>query len=165
MDMVLRKEALLVIGSPMCRAFSQLQSFNGNIHKDQYWKMQQDAREHLKFCMALYQIQIDNGMYFLHEHPYSAKSWDLPEVKSISQQPGVETIRGDMCCFGMYQDTPGGPMLVKKPTGFMTNAAGISAELGIKCEGGHKHIQLLNCLLYTSPSPRDKSSSRMPSSA
>ena len=86
--------------------------------------------------MILYQLQIDNGMYFLHEHPYSAKSWDLPEVKSISQQPGVEIIRGDMCCFGMYQDTPGGPMLVKKPTGFMTNAAGISAELGVKCEGG-----------------------------
>ena len=35
-------------------------------------------------------------------------------------------------------------MLVKKPTGFMTNAAGISAELGVKCEGGPKHIQLLN---------------------
>ena len=49
-----------------------------------------------------------------------------------------------MCCFGMYQDTPGGPALVKKPTGFMTNAKGISTELGVQCEGGHRHIQLLN---------------------
>ena len=80
--------------------------------KDQYWKMQEDAREHLRFCMTLYQIQMDNGMYFLHEHPYNAKSWDLLEVRNISQQAGVEVVRGDMCCFGMYQDTPDGTMLV-----------------------------------------------------
>ena len=35
-------------------------------------------------------------------------------------------------------------MLVKKPTGFMTNAKGISMELGVQCEGGHRPIQLLN---------------------
>ena len=30
---------------------------------------------------------------------------------------------------------------------------------------GHQHIQLVPCLLYTSPSPRDATLSRMPSSA
>ena len=31
--------------------------------------------------------------------------------------------------------------------------------------GGHRGILFLHCLLYTSPSPRDKRQSRMPSSA
>ena len=30
---------------------------------------------------------------------------------------------------------------------------------------GHRFLQLMGCLLYTSPSPRDLSTSRMPSSA
>ena len=33
------------------------------------------------------------------------------------------------------------------------------------CQKEDKHITAYSCLLYTSPSPRDKSSSRMPSSA
>ena len=31
--------------------------------------------------------------------------------------------------------------------------------------GGHSLIPIMNCLLYTSPSPRDRTRSRMPSSA
>ena len=50
MDMVLRKEALLVIGSPMCRAFSQLQSFNGNIHRDHYYSMVNHCVSHINFA-------------------------------------------------------------------------------------------------------------------
>ena len=33
------------------------------------------------------------------------------------------------------------------------------------CNGGACHAQMYTCLLYTSPSPRDLSTSRMPSSA
>ena len=37
---------------------------------------------------------------------------------------------------------------------------------GIRCETyGNKHDECPSCLLYTSPSPRDKRQSRMPSSA
>ena len=32
-------------------------------------------------------------------------------------------------------------------------------------EGTHSHLRDMTCLLYTSPSPRDLSTSRMPSSA
>ena len=35
-----------------------------------------------------------------------------------------------MCCFGMYQEVEGQPMMVKKGTGFMTNAIEIAQELG-----------------------------------
>ena len=46
-------------------------------------------------------------------------------------------------------------------------AANSSVELLAKQarETGVKHVALYDCLLYTSPSPRDKRQSRMPSSA
>ena len=43
-----------------------------------------------------------------------------------------------------------------------------TVEIGIAGEGDYKHIivdTLRTCLLYTSPSPRDRQKSRMPSSA
>ena len=33
------------------------------------------------------------------------------------------------------------------------------------CTGKTNHAEVVNCLLYTSPSPRDRTRSRMPSSA
>ena len=41
----------------------------------------------------------------------------------------------------------------------------IKREKQIKGGSRNKKIELINCLLYTSPSPRDRQKSRMPSSA
>ena len=43
-------------------------------------------------------------------------------------------------------------------------ASGIIADEGAE-EGGLLPYEIITCLLYTSPSPRDKRQSRMPSSA
>ena len=83
-------------------------------------------------------------MYFLHEHPWTARSWNETCVKNIAANDEVEIVKGDMCCFGMYQETQEGEMLVKKPTGFMTNAYAIARELEVKCNGLHKHVHLMN---------------------
>jgi hypothetical protein len=105
MDMVLGKKALLIIGSPLCTAFSQLPNWNlRKMDKGRKDDIINKGREHLKFCMLLYRIQHENGMYFPHEHPNKATSWDMPEVKEIMELEGVEVTRGDMCAFGMYQD-------------------------------------------------------------
>ena len=73
--MVRNKEALLVIGSPMCAAFSRLQHLNfGRLSKEEVDKVLEYGKKHLEFCMELYRIQLDNGLYFLHEHPASARS-------------------------------------------------------------------------------------------
>ena len=66
---------------------------------------------------------------------------------------------------------------------FMTNVAVIGAQWGdegkgkivdwlsnradvvVRFQGGHNAGHTLICLLYTSPSPRDRQKSRMPSSA
>ena len=79
-------------------------------------------------------------MYFLHEHPYSASSWKTPEVQEILGLEGVKMVKGDMCAFGMYQDTEEGRKLVMKPTGFMTNASEIADELKQTCDGQHTHM-------------------------
>ena len=64
--------------------------------------------------------------------------------------------------------------LVKLATGFIfAMSAASPAMAGGEAEvlhwwtsgGEAKALQVLNCLLYTSPSPRDLSTSRMPSSA
>ena len=78
-------------------------------------------------------------MYFLHEHPYSASSWDVDEVTEISEMESVKIVNGDMCAFGMYRDTEQGRKLVMKPTGFMTNGDEIAKELGKSCDGKHTH--------------------------
>ena len=46
-----------------------------------------------------------------------------------------------------------------------TNDVGLAAEMGIAFERNIPIFQLYTCLLYTSPSPRDRQKSRMPSSA
>ena len=38
-------------------------------------------------------------------------------------------------------------------------------DLIVEMESGLKRVQVKTCLLYTSPSPRDRTRSRMPSSA
>ena len=44
-------------------------------------------------------------------------------------------------------------------------ANGFESEVRSRIIGADAHIKVTNCLLYTSPSPRDLSTSRMPSSA
>ena len=68
----------------------------------------------------------------------------MPEVEEIMGLDGVELTKGDMCAFGMYQDTDGGRKLVLKPTGFMTNASEIGNELNKRCDGNHSYITVVN---------------------
>ena len=65
-------------------------------------------------------------------------------MQDLLKREKVKKVRGDMCSFGMYQDVNGERMLVKKPTGFMTNAPEMAKELAQECDGSHEHINLLN---------------------
>ena len=83
----------------------------------------------------------------MHEHPYSASSWKEACVEEVMAMEGVKVVRGDMCAFGMWQDSDKseeGKELVMKPTGFTTNAEGLSNELNERCDGYHQHVKLLN---------------------
>jgi hypothetical protein len=140
MSLVKSKKALLIIGSPMCSAFSQLQNINfSKMSPEQVKQVQDYGRKHLEFSMQLYREQHANGLYFLHEHPLNASSWKNEQVKKVLELEGVCKIKSHMCAFGMKE----GDELVKKPTGFMTNAVKIADNLQRDCAGDHRHVVLI----------------------
>ena len=65
-------------------------------------------------------------------------------MQDLLKRETVCKVKGDMCSFGMYQDVNGERKLVKKPTGFMTNASELAKELAQECDGSHEHVNLLN---------------------
>ena len=128
----------LLIGSPPCTYFSVLQELNKAVHGDKPgWQERLDiekdkAIRHVEFCCVLYKHQIKQGRHFLHEHPWTARSWQLPCVRELLRHPSVEIAQGHMCQFRMtsHIDKRGGEEgLVKKPTGFMTSSPFLLREL------------------------------------
>ena len=93
-------------------------------------------------------IKFPEGSSFLHEHPATASSWDLPNIRELAEHPGVTIVTGDMCRWGMHlpeesvnQGTENA-VLVKKPTKWMTNCPALASLLGVRCTGGHEHSKL-----------------------
>ena len=159
--MVIEQNPGLLIGTPMCTAFSAWQRINNQRRDpDLCCAEYRRALVHLSFCCELYNLQLQGGRYFLHEHPQQARSWSENVVRQLLNAPGVGKITAHQCQFGACDDK-GRP--IKKPTCFMTNSPAIRDELEKTCIGRGGFCSF--CLLYTSPSPRDGLLSRMPSSA
>ena len=131
MERVKRDKPTMVVGSPPCTFFSTLQELNKHNNRDNpNWIAQFNANlekavRHIKFCVQIYKVQMDAGRYWLHEHPWSAKSWQIPELKELLEDPRVEIAYADQCQFGVTAPIEGingerGP--AKKPTGFAGNS-------------------------------------------
>ena len=106
----------------------------------------EQAKRYVRFCTKIYKHQREQGRYFLHEHPWLATSWFLPEVAEIMEFEDVQRVRTDMCQFGMTSRTGGvGSALgqVLKPTGFLTNSSHIAKELSQRCTRDHEHVPLV----------------------
>jgi hypothetical protein len=132
-----RDKPSMVIGSPPCRLFSKLQELNKFMYKDnRMWMLKfqeriEQAKRYVEFCAKVYQYQIDNNRYFLHEHPYLASSWGLSCIEKLMAREDVTRTLTHMCQFGMTSNIGGngselGPVL--KPTGFMTNSPFIASQ-------------------------------------
>ena len=143
----------MLIGSPPSTYFSVLHELNKVVHGNkpgwQEWfdRETEKAIKHVEFCCALYKFQIQNGRHFLHEHPWTARSWKMRCVDELIKHPAVNIYQGHMCQFRMmsHVDRPGGEMgLVKKPTGFMTSSKHITSEPYKRCDGGHAHVSLMS---------------------
>ena len=63
--------------------FSMLQELTiAQKKNDPEWMKRHDellakAVEHIEFCCSLYRYQLRRGRHFIHEHPWSARSWKL----------------------------------------------------------------------------------------
>ena len=99
--------------------------------------------EMLRTMLEIYQMQIDGGRYFLHEHPAGASSWRLPEVQQFILTNEVELITNHLCMFGLKVEGQGEVGLAKKPTTWMTNAPRLADALRSKCPGNHEHGLLI----------------------
>ena len=100
----------------------------------------------LSLSLSLYKEQLRQCRHFLHERPWSARSWGLPSVQEILNHPSVELVQGHMCRFRMITHTEtkyGRRRLVKKPTGFVSSSRCVRQELVNKFTGDHAHVPLV----------------------
>ena len=72
---------VLLVMSPMCKAFSVLQNLSKDSEK--YRATLEEGVAHLNFCMEMSKAQLAAGRYFLYEHPWSAWSWKLKPVAEV----------------------------------------------------------------------------------
>ena len=136
---ICKTRPLLVIGSPMCTMFSKLMGLNRQkMGEARYQRAYKEAVSHIEFALDIYKLQADGGRYYLHEHPTSASSWDLPQVRDFIMQYDAELSQMDMCTAGMEID--GLPVL--KPTTWMTNSPELAKALRSRCPRNHAHTQI-----------------------
>ena len=101
---------MLVLGSSPCFYFSMLQELNTfHMRHDELWLARFNdnlikAIGHIKSCTKQYIKQMDAGRYWLHEHPWSAESWQIPEMEDLLRDPRVQVAYADQCQFGLTAD-------------------------------------------------------------
>ena len=144
--MVRETVPFLVIGSPPCTMFSSLQNLSKNRRCEvEFKKAMRIAKEHVKFCLGIYKIQMKAGRYFLHEHPNSASSWSMPEVVEMMAHEDVDVTTCDMCAYGLKTSDDIGEALVEKRTKLMSTPPEVLKRVGLQCDNraaqtkGEKH--------------------------
>jgi hypothetical protein len=136
-----RQKPYLLIGSPECTAFSTWQYLNEarSINPQAFKEARRRAKAHIKFMAELYREQLDDGHYFLHEHPRYATSWQLEVMQDLMDVPGVQLAHGDQCQYGA--EVQRGPLKgspVMKPSGFLTNSPAMFQAMSRRCTGSNK---------------------------
>ena len=121
-------EPLFIVGSPMCRMFSALQNMSPWTARKQ--KQLESDIEHLKFMVEIYKKLVDEGRYFIHEHPAGASSWRIKEMVELLQMEDVGTVIADQCMYGLRTWKVRGEAPAKKSTKFATNSECVKLELG-----------------------------------
>ena len=65
------KRAVLLVGSPIRTKTSD----------DEIRRKLESGTSHIEFAIELYKIQIKKCLYFMHEHPAYATSWNLESMQ------------------------------------------------------------------------------------
>lgn len=140
-----RTKPLLLVGSPICGPFSPLQNLR-KYKRDprEFEKVQREGRKHLHTSIDAYWTQLNSGRLFLHEHPKWASSWRDVRMIELQSDPRVYTISGPMCRWEMLGEDAKGVGYVRKETQFVTNSKVLATLLEGTCEGGHRHVHLIN---------------------
>ena len=109
------------MGSPPCTPIFPLQEI-GRRRRDPKVVAQELERgkRHIRFCVELYNMQLEGKSHFVHEHPARSTAWKMPELSNLKEmvelamKSEVGLIEMDMCAFGMMSQDEQGDGLVKK---------------------------------------------------
>ena len=124
---------LFIVGSPMCTAFCTWQRLNA--HKrdpERVTEEYEKAVKHLRFVCRVYRKQLDEGRYFLHEHPVAASSWQETCIMRLRREAGVDEVNMDQCQFNQKAENG---LPIKKPTKWMSNCPEVLKTLSRRCQG------------------------------
>ena len=135
-----RQKPYLLIGSPACTAFTTWQALNEakSTDPEAYRVAKKRATAHIEFMIEMYREQLEDGHYFLHEHPRYATSWQLKAMQDLMAMPGVQLAHGDQCQYGAEAKRgafKGQPIM--KPSGFLTNSLALHHALSRRCNGAN----------------------------
>ena len=86
LECVRRVKPRLIIVSPEWTQFRQLQHLDGRVWNAQGAELLKEAKGHVVSAVQTYREQKKQGRFFLHEHPLTASSWQMPEVRMLSQE-------------------------------------------------------------------------------
>ena len=146
------EKPFIVIGSPPCTKLSILQELCKAVHGDKPGWMDkhklelEEATKHVECCAAISRYQMSQGRHFLHGHPWTAKSWQIPVMERLLEDDRVILVEAHQCMYGLetYEDAKGGSTgAAKKPAGFMTSAWHVAEQLKQRCDGSHSHVPLM----------------------
>ena len=106
------------------------------------------GKEHIRFCLSVYSVQLSAKRHFVHKHPERSRAWDMPEVKEFLLRPKVDSVVLHMCAFGMTAQDEQCKGLVQKATRVMSSSDKIIKQVGLQCfnRGGgahHRHVHLI----------------------
>ena len=113
---------------------------------------------HVRFCIEVYKMQMMAGRFFMHEHPNSSTSWQMPEMVALAAMGDVDSAVCDMCAYGMLAEDADGLAPAMKRTRILSNAAEVLKRIGRQCtnkeseersrdkalEKKHRHANLMN---------------------
>ena len=143
--LLVREKPFVLMGAPPCNAFSPLQNLNKAKRSDEEnAAIEEEGKTHLHNAVDGYLEQHQNGRFFLHEHPANASSWKDEKVVKLQSLDGVFTVKGPMCRWEMISEDAQGVGYVKKDTKYITNSEEIAKVLDGCCNGGHRHVHLIN---------------------
>jgi len=135
--MIRDKRALLLIGSSTASCKNLLRK---NEAKDT-WEFAQNVEEnrtHLRFCAKLYKMQMEQGMYFLHESDKNDVNENDQTIKNLTADPRITTIVGEMNQVRAHKNV----RLKNSRKMFMTNAIVIARRVAKRVYGAVRHVKL-----------------------
>ncbi len=96
----------------------------GKMDEREWDRHMKEAMGHLEFCAKIYELQVNEGSYVVHEHPLGASSWGERCMQKVSKLKGVRECREDMCACGLTSLGEDGvtECALRKPTKFVTNS-------------------------------------------